>query len=217
MTELNHDLATADNKLATSIDDLGHRFVGKFNLIEDSGNIVNTKLASERLEIDEGAEQIVFGPYVENFKQICREKGAKLSGLWAQYVDVQKEIMELAVTICDDEEVLIGYTQNEGEDVLGMEEEKKNERDNPGIDETRASKQRDIFLSGYDHASRELDELKERVDNMTEQTLKKNADILQVRSVGASRNNEKADTGSRILTRVEKLSLVRFLMCSSRQ
>lgn len=157
------------------MDSLAEKFDVRCNIITNSGQAVIGTLDQERLEIEvEGqVEGIVFGQHMTRFKELYEQKSARLRGLWSQYEDIQRLIMELAVSICSDDEVLIGYSEQQDESEI---------ENGPGIDEDRASDQREGFRKAYNHGLDQLEELKVHIDTLTSNTLKENNGICQVSS-----------------------------------
>lgn len=173
--DLNSDLNNTDVSLVNDMNSLTEKFDVRCNIIANSGQAIGGTLDQERLEVGvEGQMRcIVFGHHMADFRDLYKQKSARLKELWSQYESIQKLIMELAVSICNDDEVLIGYAelqQEPGKEV------------GPGINEDRASEQREEFNEAYIGGVNELDELKVRVDALVNKTLEENTEIWQVSS-----------------------------------
>lgn len=171
-SDLEHDLSQADVELHAGMNDLADTFDEKCNVISDAGQVFRDHIADEVLEVD--GEKIMLNEHMEAFKTLCQQKETKLRGLWKEYVEVQKQIMELALVVLDEDNVLIA-AQGTGED--GSLREGQREAKDPELDETAISERRGEFEQHHTDAMDVLDGFKQTLDNVTSEALEKNKDI----------------------------------------
>jgi len=155
------------------MNELADTFDEKCNVISDAGQVFRDHIADEVLEVDD--ERIMLNEHMEAFKTLCQQKETKLRGLWKEYVEVQKQIMELALVVLDEDNVLIA-AQGAGKD--GSLREGQRQAKDPELDETAISERRGEFEQYHTDAVDVLDGFKQTLDNVTSEALEKNKDIF---------------------------------------
>lgn len=173
-SDLQDDLSRADLELHNGMADLANTFDEKCSIIHDAGEVFRGHIADEILEVNK--EQIMLNEYMEGFKGLYQQKETKLRGLWEDYVNVQKQIMELALVILDDDDVAIAVS-NPGEESDPAEQTPSKD---PGLDEDGAVARRNEFRQEYQDALDAFVGLEGEVQELTSKALDKNNNIYKV-------------------------------------
>jgi len=155
------------------MNDLADTFDKKCSVIRDAGQVFRDHLAGEVLEVDD--EKIMLDEHMEAFKVLCEQKETKLRGLWKEYVEVQKQIMELALVVLDEDNVLVAASIADEDGKLG---EGQREAKDPELDESSVHERRGEFEQHQIDAVNALDGFKQTLDNVTSKALEKNKDIF---------------------------------------
>ena len=172
------------------MDDLAEHFDEKCNIIEESGSACMGSLADEQLEINRGddiKEVVSLGQQMEYFRNLYDKKTRRLRNLWLQYRSVQQRIMELAVVVLEEDQVLVTITEVKQKEDAREDQHAKVSKQSPanndndaGIDEAKALEEHRIFQSCYSTALSELDDIKHQVAKVAEDVLEENKQIVKV-------------------------------------
>ena len=177
-SDLERDLSQADVELDRQMSDLADTFDANCHIIHEAGQVFRDHIANDMLEVHN--EKILLSEHMEAFEKLHGQKEKKLRGLWEGYVEVQKQIMELALVVLDDSEVLVAdLAENEGSKLTeGQKEGKK-----PDLDEGTVRQRRDEMRSCYAEAIDGLAGFGDSVHRVTTHAQKENKDILTVSGV----------------------------------
>lgn len=196
-SDLEHDLSQADTELHEKMHDLADTFDKKCSVIRDAGQVFRDHLAGEVLEVDD--EKIMLDEHMEAFKELCEQKETKLRGLWKEYVEVQKQIMELALVVLDEDSVLVAASIAGEDGKLG---EGQREAKDPELDESSVHERRGEFEQHQTDAVNALNGFEQTLDNVTSKALEKNKEIFDTFETGQKRMR---DTIASFLDSVQEL------------
>lgn len=172
--DLEHHLSEADIELHRGLNDLVNAFNEKCHVIHDAGQVFRDHIANETLEVDN--EKIVFNEHMETFRTLYQQKEAKLRGLWKQYVDVQKQIMELALVVLEEDDVQIAAPEL---DEYGNIKEGQGKAKDPELDEDAVVERKGECEQGYIDSLHVLDDFQQKLNNLTSEALKKNKEVFK--------------------------------------
>jgi len=173
--DLEEKLSQADIELLDGMNDLADAFDEKCNVIRDAGQVFRDHISDEVLQVDD--RKIMLNEHMDSFKTLYSQKEVKLRALWKEYVEVQKQIMVLAIVVLEDDDIRIANPDTDEE--LSPEYVYTGGKD-PELDEDAAVARQSDFQQDYQDALDEIAGIQAELDDATSEALKKNKEIYKV-------------------------------------